>query len=97
MGFSDFVGLAFFSKFYVFKVLALICTFYILYKEFCLFVITKPITTSTEKTKLVETFPNIAICPVAGLNIQEFYANGYNYEYAYFTGYFVGDFHAGKT
>ena len=84
-----------FSKFYFFKALALLCTLYILYQEFRLFFIEKPTSTSLEKIKLSETFPKIAICPVIGLNITQFYAHGYNYEYAYFTGYFVGDYSRG--
>ena len=49
-----------------------------------------------ENIKLAETFPHIAICPVVGLNLEEFHANGYWYEYAYFAGYFTaGDFYSG--
>ena len=49
-----------------------------------------------ENIKLAETFPHIAICPVVGLNLEEFHTNGYWYEYAYFAGYFTtGDFYFG--
>ena len=85
----------FFSKFYFFKAATLLCTLYLLYKEFCLFFIDKPTSTSTENIKMAKTFPHISICPVVGLNLEQFYTNGYSYEYAYFAGYFVGDFYSG--
>jgi hypothetical protein len=86
----------FFSKFYFFKAVTLLCTLYLLYKEFCLFFIDKPTSTSTESIKLAETFPHISICPVVGLNLEQFNANGYWYEYAYFSGYFAeGNFYSG--
>ena len=74
-----------FTKYYLFKAIAIVCSFYLLYKEFVLY-FDKPTSASIEKKKVQDVFPLISICPVIGHNQKEFDASGYLTLIDYFAG-----------
>ena len=74
-----------FTKYYFFKGIAILCSFYLLYKEFILY-FEKPTSISIEKKKVQDVFPLISICPVIGHNQKEFDASGYLTLIDYFAG-----------
>ena len=86
-----------FTKFYIFKGIAIACSLYLLYSELCVFFLEKPTSTSIENTQIQESFPKIFICPVVGVDQTELYANGYLLPWDYFYGNIMLDNHTGKN